>query len=263
MTAPAPVVDLRGLEVFAGADKRLLRAVDLVVQPGSRLGVLGASGSGKSTLCRALCGFYPRPGSWRAEKFRILGHDMEPSHAAAWRQLRGKGIGLIMQDARHALNPLMPVGDQIGEAIWPALGRRSAAMRAKVLEMLAAVEIEDPEGVYKLFPHQVSGGMGQRVMIAMALLQEPALILADEPTSALDAPVKRQVLEILDRLVRSRGCTLVFVSHEVNLLSRFCDEIVVMDQGEIIDRGTTAAVLQSDIGQTRRLIAATPRLEAP
>lgn len=265
MNLPQPLVQVAGLDVFAGGrqgERPLLRRANLTLHAGSRLGVLGASGSGKSTLCRALCGFYPQPGGWRADELRLLGQDIKPGDDRAWHGLRGRKIGLIMQDARHALNPLMPVGDQIGEALWPRLGRRSAATREAVLEMLRAVEIDEPERTYALYPHQVSGGMGQRIMIAMAVIQEPALILADEPTSALDAPIKRQVMDVLDRLVRARGSALVFVSHEVNLLARFCDQIIVMDGGEIVDRGSPSEILRSRVPPTRRLVDAAPRLEA-
>lgn len=258
---PSLVAEIRGLDVRAGG-RRLLHGIDLEIPAGVRLGLLGASGSGKSTLCRALAGFFPEPADWRADRFQLLGRSIgsgAPHHA--WRGLRGAGVGLVLQDPKFALNPLMRVGDQIGEPLWGELGRRSPLLRERVLTLLAEVEVPDPERAYDLFPHQISGGMGQRVMIAMALLRSPPLILADEPTSALDASAKRQVLAILDRLVRARGAALVLVSHEVHMLARFCDEIVVMHDGSLVDRVPSAEVYASGAPQTRRLVAAAPRLE--
>jgi peptide/nickel transport system ATP-binding protein len=167
---------------------------------------------------------------------------------------------MIMQDPRFSLDPVMRVGDQIAEAI-PQDRRGSRAQdRECVLQMLAAVRIHNPQRVYDLYPHEVSGGMGQRVMIAMMLLPEPLLLIADEPTSALDVTVRMQVLAILDELVSARGLGCIFISHDLNLVASFCDRVLIMYAGRIVEECRAAELRDARHPYTRGLLASLPRI---
>jgi peptide/nickel transport system ATP-binding protein len=223
-----------------------------------RLGIVGESGSGKSTMGRAILGIVPRGGVVTAGTLSFQGRDLRGSHARA---VRGSQISMIMQDPKYSLNPRVRVGEQIAEAflIHAATGR--AAARQRALEMLAAVQIRDPELAYGLYPHQVSGGMGQRIMIAMMLVCEPALLIADEPTSALDVTVQLQILAIIDQLVERRGMGFIFISHNLNLVASFCDRVLIMRGGCIVDACAARDLAQSTHPYTRRLLAAVPRIE--
>ncbi len=200
-----------------------------------RLGIVGESGSGKSQTGRAILGLTPPSGTVTADRLAFDGIDLRGAKAATWRQLRGRRMSMVMQDPKFSLNPVMTIGRQIVEA-YRRIGRKSKAeMRSKALEVLAAVQIRDPERVFDAYPHELSGGMGQRAMIAMMLVGEPDLLIADEPTSALDVTVQLDVLKILDDLVRDRGMGLIFISHDLRLVSSFCDRVLVMYAGRMVE----------------------------
>ena len=168
---------------------------------------------------------------------------------------------MVMQDPKFSLNPVMTVGRQIGEA-YRAHGRSSRAeARRRALEMLAAVKIRDPERVYERYPHEVSGGMGQRVMIAMMLVADPDILIADEPTSALDVTVQMQVLAILDDLVSARGLGLIFISHDLNLVASFCDRVLIMYAGRVVETCDASALHRARHPYTRGLLAALPHVD--
>ena len=168
---------------------------------------------------------------------------------------------MIMQDPKFSLNPVMTIGDQIAEALitHERLARRD--VRARVLEMLHSVRINDPERVIGLYPHEVSGGMGQRIMIAMMLIPRPDLLIADEPTSALDVSVQAQVLDLIDELVREKGMGLILISHDLNLVARYCDRILVMHAGEVVESCAAQDLARASHPYTRGLLAAVPRME--
>jgi peptide/nickel transport system ATP-binding protein len=173
-------------------------------------------------------------------------------------KVRGSRIGMILQDPKFSLDPVMRVGDQIVEALPPGLGKKEG--RERVLEVLEAVQIRNPQRVYDLYPHECSGGMGQRVMIAMMLVPEPKLLIADEPTSALDVTVRMQVLAILDDLVSRRGLGLMFISHDLNLVATFCDRVLIMYAGRIVEECKATELRDAKHPYTQGLLASLPRI---
>lgn len=191
------------------------------------------------------------------------GQDLMGASERDMRALRGKRIGMVMQDPKYSLNPVMTVGDQLTEGLRrrDGLGRRDA--EAKALSALEAVQIRDPLRVMEAYPHELSGGMGQRVMIAMMLIPEPDLLIADEPTSALDVTVQAEVLSILDALVRDRGMGLIFISHDLRLVARFCDRVLVMYKGKVVEELRADHLLDAQHPYTRGLLNCLPRIGGP
>ena len=219
-TATGPVDVVQGLSLQMGAE---------------RVGIVGESGSGKSMTARAIMGLIRRPGSVSAERMAFDGIDLMAQNAASWRNIRGSRIAMILQDPKFSLNPVLRVGRQIAEAglLHGVFGKRQA--RERVLEMLTTVGVDMPERVFDAYPHQLSGGIGQRVMIAAMMIASPSLMIADEPTSALDVMVRAQVLEIMDQEIRKRGMGLLMISHDLNMVASFCDRVIVMYRGRVVD----------------------------
>jgi len=226
-----------------------------------RLGIVGESGSGKSMTGRAILRLIRSPGRQTADRLNFDGIDLERQSETGMRAIRGARISMIMQDPKFSLNPVMTIGEQIAEAVQ-AHGRMSRrALRQRVKEMLEAVRIDDAERVARLFPHEVSGGMGQRIMIAMMLIPEPDLLIADEPTSALDVSVQAQVLDLIDDLIRHRGMGLLLISHDLDLVARYCDRILVMKDGRVVESCVAGELRNASHPYTRGLLAAVPRLD--
>lgn len=258
-----PLLDVENLRVGFATAKEPIEAVRGVSFRLTRekLGIVGESGSGKSQTARAILGLIRAPGRVTAARLAFDGIDLLRLSERQWRSLRGKRISLVMQDPKFSLNPMMTVGRQIAEA-YRAHGRVSRAeARAKTVDMLARVRLRDPERVYDAYPHEVSGGMGQRIMIAMMLISEPDLLIADEPTSALDATVRRQVLAILDELVSARGMGLIFISHDLNLVASFCDRILVMYGGKVLEEITASRLREARHPYTRGLLDCLPAID--
>jgi peptide/nickel transport system ATP-binding protein len=228
-----------------------------------KLGIVGESGSGKSMTGRAVLRLVPRPGRMSVARLEFDGVNLAAMDEPAMRRIRGRRISMVMQDAKFSLNPVMTVGQQIDEAYRTHADVAAAEARRRTLEMLAAVRIRDPERVYRAYPHELSGGMGQRVMIAMMLSPDPDLLIADEPTSALDVTVQLQVLAILDDLVSRRGMGLVFISHDLNLVASFCDRVLIMYGGRILETCPAAALHEARHPYTRGLLASLPRVDRP
>ena len=226
-----------------------------------RLGIVGESGSGKSTMGRAILGLTPSPGIVSAKKITFVGENLLGRSEADWQLLRGRRMTMVMQDPKYSLNPVMKIGHQIGETCRLNLGVNAAEAQRRSLAMLDAVKIRDPDRVYNLYPHELSGGMGQRAMIAMMLVAEPDLLIADEPTSALDVTVQNEVLRILDALVRDRGMGLIFISHNLTVVSSFCDRILVMYGGKILEECKASELHRAKHPYTKALIAAAPSLD--
>jgi peptide/nickel transport system ATP-binding protein len=228
-----------------------------------RLGIVGESGSGKTMTGRAVLRLIRPPGRIEAERMVFDGQDLMVASERDMRALRGKRIGMVMQDPKYSLNPVMTVGRQLTEGLRLRDGLGRADAIAKALAALQAVQLRDPERVMDAYPHELSGGMGQRVMIAMMLIPEPDLLIADEPTSALDVTVQAEVLSILDRLVRDRGMGLIFISHDLRLVARFCDRVLVMYQGKVVEELRASNLLAARHPYTRGLLNCLPRIGGP
>ena len=226
-----------------------------------RLGIVGESGSGKSTTGRALLGLIAHPGIVTAKTMRFGGDDLLACSESDWQRLRGRRMSMVMQDPKYSLNPVKKVGQQIGETCRLHLGSSRKDAERRALAMLEAVKIRNPDVVYHLYPHQLSGGMGQRAMIAMMLVAEPDFLIADEPTSALDVTVQNEVLRILDDLVRDRGMGLIFISHNLTVVSSFCDRVLIMYGGKIVEECAARDLQTAKHPYTRALIAAAPSLD--
>jgi peptide/nickel transport system ATP-binding protein len=225
-----------------------------------RLGIVGESGSGKSQTGRAILGLTPPPGEVTAKRLAFDGIDLLTASKRTLRTLRGGRISMVMQDPKYSLDPVMTIGEQIIEAYQAHARASRAEARDKALAMLEAVKMRDPTRVFALYPHEVSGGMGQRAMIAMMLVTGPDLLIADEPTSALDVTVQMEVLRILDELVAERGMGLIFISHDLKLVSSFCDRVLVMYAGRVVEEVEARRLRDARHPYTQGLMRCLPTL---
>jgi peptide/nickel transport system ATP-binding protein len=227
-----------------------------------RLGIVGESGSGKSQTGRAILGLSAPEGRVTAKRLEFSGVDLLHCPPKQRRALRGGRIAMVLQDPKFSLNPVMTIGAQIIETLQAHTRVSSREAKNRALAALESVRIDNPERVCKLYPHEVSGGMGQRAMIAMMLIAEPDILIADEPTSALDVTVQLQVLAILDALVTERGMGLILVSHDLRLVSSFCDRILVMYAGRVVEELAAGGLADARHPYTRGLMACLPTVGA-
>ncbi|TCQ10360.1 peptide/nickel transport system ATP-binding protein [Rhizobium sp. PP-F2F-G36] len=223
-----------------------------------RLGIVGESGSGKSQTGRAIMGLTPPHARITAKTLNFDGIDLLTASPRQRRDLRGNRVAMILQDPKYSLNPVMTIGRQIVETLRTHRKIGSSEAKERAIAMLEAVQIRDAARVFDLHPHEVSGGMGQRAMIAMMLIAEPELLIADEPTSALDVTVQLDVLAILDTLVAERGMGLIFVSHDLRLVSSFCDRVIVMYAGRIVEEIAAADLRNARHPYTQGLLSCMP-----
>ena len=247
-TLAGPIEAVRGVSFTIGREK---------------VGVIGESGSGKSMTGRAIMRLLGPSAQILADKLQFEDVDLLRASEKQMQTVRGRRIGMILQDPKYSLNPVMSVGEQIGEMARLHLRDSKAAARERAMSMLEQVRIRDPQRVYGLYPHEVSGGMGQRIMIAMMLVASPELIIADEPTSALDVSVRAQILDLLDELIVSRGIGLMFISHGLNMVRRFCDRALIMYSGQIVETIRAADLDAATHPYTQGLLHAMPRMDAP
>ncbi|GLQ55416.1 ABC transporter ATP-binding protein [Devosia nitrariae] len=247
-TLAGPIEAVRGVSFTLGKEK---------------LGIIGESGSGKTMTGRAVMRLLPKSAEIIADKLQFEDVDLSTATERQMQSVRGRRIGMILQDPKYSLNPVMSVGQQISEMarFHLRVGKREAEERT--LAMLEQVHIRDPHRVYRLYPHEVSGGMGQRIMIAMMLVASPSLIIADEPTSALDVSVRGQILELLDEIVVSRGIGLMFISHDLNMVRSFCDRVLIMYAGRIVETIAASELENARHPYTIGLLEALPRIDAP
>ncbi|MDH7801829.1 MULTISPECIES: ABC transporter ATP-binding protein [unclassified Rhizobium] len=228
-----------------------------------KLGIVGESGSGKSLTARALMKLLPSNADIRADKLSFDGIDVLSASERQMRQIRGKRAGFILQDPKYSLNPVKTMGAQIAEA-WRAHkgGSKRASMEAAIA-LLDQVKIRNPRQVASSYAHEVSGGMGQRVMIAMMLAPDPELLIADEPTSALDATVQAEILRLIEELVSERGMGLILISHDLPLVSHFCDRVAVMYSGRVMEELKASELLKAQHPYTQGLLNCIPSLTHP
>jgi peptide/nickel transport system ATP-binding protein len=225
-----------------------------------RLGIVGESGSGKSQTGRAVIGLNPPHAEVSAKELTFDGMDFLSATPKILRELRGEGIAMILQDPKYSLNPVMTIGSQIVETLRARRNIGKAEARDRTIAMLEAVQIDKPQRIFDLYAHEVSGGMGQRAMIAMMLICEPELLIADEPTSALDVTVQLEILRILDKLVSDRGMGLIFISHDLRLVSSFCDRVIVMYAGKIVEELKASELANAQHPYTQGLLKCMPSI---
>lgn len=225
-----------------------------------RLGIVGESGSGKTMTGRSILRLIRPPGHIAADEMVFDGTDLMRASEKEMRALRGHRIAMVMQDPKYSLNPVMRIGAQLTEGLRQRDKLSASQAREKAIAALDAVQIRDPERVMDAYPHELSGGMGQRVMIAMMLIPNPDLLIADEPTSALDVTVQAEVLSILDNLVKTRGMGLIFISHDLRLVGRFCDRVLVMYKGRVVEELAAKDLMHAKHPYTQGLLNCLPRI---
>jgi ABC-type dipeptide/oligopeptide/nickel transport system ATPase component len=249
------LLSVSGLRVVTGA-KELVRDVDLTIGRGEALGLVGESGSGKTLTCRAVLGVLPGACTVALGPIDLDGTDLTRLDTKGWRAVHGTRMGAVFQDPASYLNPSLPVGRQLAEVlrVKGGLGRRAA--RARGLELFAAVDLRQPEAVWQQIPSHLSGGMQQRVMLAIAIACDPDLLIADEPTTALDVKTQAEIVALLRALRARFGLSLLFVSHDLAVVSELCDRIAVFHRGEIVETAPTHELLtQPRHPYTRSLLA--------
>jgi peptide/nickel transport system ATP-binding protein len=265
-SSPQPILSVEKVSVDLPTARGNLRAVDQVdlkLAPGQTLGIVGESGCGKTMLSRAILQLLPRKAKLSG-RVMFDGQDLTQLDSESLRKLRGRSLAVVFQDPMTSLNPVLTIGSQLMETVQEHLGLDTAAARQRSLKLLAEVGIPAPEQRLKQYPHQLSGGMRQRVAIAIALSCEPKLLIADEPTTALDVTIQAQILDLLAREQRSRHMTMILITHDLGVVAGRTDETVVMYGGRIVERAPTAVLFkQMLMPYTEALLAAIPRIEAP
>ena len=261
-----PILSVRNLSIASGLEDRapILRRVSLDLAPGEALGLVGESGAGKSTLAKALLGVLPRTVHITEGEILFDGHDLGRLARREARAIFGDAIALIPQDPTTALNPGRRIEAQLTDGLRLRRGIGSSEARARALSLLGEVRISDPERALRAYPHQLSGGMRQRILIAAAFALEPKIIVADEPTTALDATVQKQILRLIRRMREAHRTAIIFVTHDFGVVAQICDRIALLFAGAVIECGPTAEVLAAPKHPyTRALIAAAPRYDRP
>jgi ABC-type dipeptide/oligopeptide/nickel transport system ATPase component len=262
-----PLIELEelivGFPTSDGGFENAINGVTLKISAGERVGLVGESGSGKSLTALACLGLVPEPGRVTGGSVSVAGTDIESMAGTDLYRLRGGEIGIILQEAAEALNPVYTVGFQVAEAVavHRDLGRREAQREA--LSLLSDAALEAPEEIARAYPHELSGGQAQRVMVALALAGRPRILIADEPTSALDLLTQAQVIELLDRLVDEAGMGLLLISHDLVVVEGVVERVAVMLEGRIVEEGSTGTVFSSPRHlYTRMLLASAPGRKA-
>lgn len=263
-----PLLEVKDLVTHFSTPRGVVRAVDGVsftLEAGRMLGIVGESGSGKTVLSRAILGLTPKRAVARAGgEIRFQGRDLRGLDEAALREVRGTGIAMIFQDPMTALNPVMRIGQQIMEPLRYHFGLSKRVALNQAIELLGQVGIPSPHKRVDEYPSQLSGGMRQRVMIAIALSCEPRLLIADEPTTALDVTVQAQILDLLQRLQQERDMAIILISHDLNVVGGRADEVAVMYAGQIVERGPARALFgEARMPYTHALLRSSPRLDEP
>ena len=242
--------------------ERVVKDFDLVLQSGDRVGIVGESGSGKSMSALAIAGLLNRHDMEKKGEILFDGKDLLSLKRGELRQYQGKDIAMIFQEPMTSLNPVKKIGWQVEESLrlHTKLSKEECKKRAR--ELLQEVELPNAEAVYNMYPHELSGGMRQRVMIAAAMICEPKILIADEPTTALDVTTQGQIIELMKRLNEEKGTAILFISHDLSLVESLCNQVIVMKDGEIVESGSAKEIFEYPREQyTKELIAAIPVCE--
>lgn len=257
------MLEIRDLHVrFHGRDRDAVGGITLEIRDGEIVGLVGESGSGKTVTAMSIAGLLPRKQCSYSGDILLNGQDLLHANRADLRKLHGREIGVVFQEPMSSMDPLMPVGEQVGEVLKIHTSLSSQERRSKVLRAMEAVELHDPEKIYRCYPHELSGGMLQRAMIAAAIVIEPSLLLLDEPTTALDVTIQAQILELLKRLNRELGISMLFISHNLRVVRKLCSYVAVMQRGILVETGPTDQVYENPRHPyTRHLIEAIPKRE--
>ena len=238
----------------------VVRHLNLRLEPGERLGLVGESGSGKTQTALAIAGLLPRGRTEVSGKILFCGNDLAACSAGDLRKIQGREIGMIFQEPMTSLNPLMRIGSQVEETLRIHTDLTAAQRRERALEALRLVELPEPEEIYRKYPHQLSGGQRQRVMIAAAFVCQPRLLICDEPTTALDVTVQAQILKLLLKINQETGVAILFISHNLNVVRKLCDQVAVMHRGEIVEYGGAEEIFTHPRdAYTRALVEAIPK----
>jgi len=258
---PDPILSVRNLRLGIGSSHRILHSVSFDILPGETYGLVGESGSGKSVTGLAIMGLLKRPLTVTGGTIHFQGRDLLRMRPRERRQLRGDRIAMVFQEPMTALNPLVTIGRQIAEMFVIHRGMGWPEARRKAVEALESVRVPAPEERARAYPHQLSGGMRQRVMIAIALACRPDLLIADEPTTALDVTVQAGVLELMADLCRAEGTAVLLVSHDLGVIANMCQRVGVMDRGRLVEEQDTRNIFTNPLHPyTRGLLASRPRL---
>ena len=259
----SPILEIENLCISIGSTP-ILRGVDLQLETGKILGLVGESGGGKTMVCKAILDILPESAKVTAGAIRFEGKDLLTMAKRERRGLLGPSISMILQNPMTALNPAYRIEDQVTDVLRLHMGASKSGARLRVLERLAAVHIRDPERVMRLYPHELSGGMCQRVVIAIAFACEPKLIIADEPTTALDVTVQHQILRLIRDLQRNTGTSVLFITHDLGVVAKVCDTVSVIYAGRILESGPVAQIFSSQHhAYTEALMNAAPRYDRP
>ena len=263
----APLLDVSELSVrfpTAGGDLSALDDVSVALGRGTTLGIVGESGSGKSILARTILGLLPRKARITSRHINFAGENLATLGSAAMRPIRGRRIAMVFQDPMTSLNPVRTIGSQLAEGMITHLGVSRAVANRRALDLLKRVGVTAPERRIEQYPHELSGGMRQRVVIAMAIACEPELLIADEPTTALDVTVQAEVLALLRGLQQEQHMAMILITHDLGVAAGYTDEIAVMYAGQIVERAPTRDLLRTPrMPYTQALLGSIPRLDMP
>lgn len=251
------LINIENLHIQDRHGQALIKGIDLAMGR-ERVALVGESGSGKSLTARTLMGLLPPALEASADKAELLGVDIMRLKTHQWSTLRGKQVAMVLQDPKYALNPTHTIGRQVAEPLLLHQRLSRAERREKVESMLAAVGLPHPKQLMSMYPHQLSGGMGQRVMLALALINDPQLLIADEPTSALDKAMRDQVLELIYQLIEERNMGLLLISHDLEQVAHYSERVLVMYQGLIVDRLAASDLPQASHPYTKTLWSCRP-----
>jgi len=251
------LLTVRDVRIRDGVTEReIVHGVSFTLTPGKVVGIVGESGSGKTLTCRAVLGILPEHFTVSGGEITLDGRDVTTLTGREWTALRGTTIGAVFQDPASYLNPSLTVGSQVAEVVRVKKGYGRRAARERAVELLGAVRLRDPGRVYRQYPHELSGGMLQRVLIAAAVAAEPRILVADEATTALDVTVQAEILDLLADLRERTGLALVVVSHDLAVVARLCDEVLVLRDGETVEQGPVERILYAPEHEYTRLLIA-------